>query len=425
MNGGEREDNLDPPVPPHWFGLTRGALAAITTMVAVGIAVSLLPPLLALTLAERGVSERAIGLLVATIALASLFTTPFAARLAGRFGTANVIAAVTPLAAIIMIVVWFVPDIRLLLPLVFLYGAAIALAFTLSEYWIATATPDRRRGFVMGLYATVLSIGFAIGPAIVALAGANSIRPFLIGAVLMGLSALPALAARGVSPKLGAAARHRFAAYIFAVPTATLGVFAFAVGESSGFAFLPLWGAHLGFSLATAPLLASAMTLGNLAFQIPLGLLADRVARRPVLLACGLVGAIGMLLRLARFRQHHPARRHPVCLGRSHRRHLHGRACPPRLAFFRRRPRQCQRRARLLLRAWHADRPGRGRRRHGASADRRAAAGARSGVRGLCAHRHPAHGAKAAQPLTSATAGGISPLKGKTQGSPRWPRPQP
>jgi MFS family permease len=265
-------------------------------MVAVGIAVSLLPPLLALTLAQRGVSERAIGFLVATIALASLCATPFASRIAARFGTANVIAAVTPLAAILMIVVWFISDIRLLIPTIFLYGAAIAIAFTLSEYWIVAATPDRRRGFVMGLYATILSIGFAIGPAIVALAGANSIRPFLIGATLMGLSALPALAARGVSPKFEAAARHRFTVYIFAVPTATLGVFAFAVAESSSFAFLPLWGTHLGFGLATAPLLASAMTLGNVAFQIPLGLLADRIARRPLLLACGLMGAIGMAL---------------------------------------------------------------------------------------------------------------------------------
>jgi MFS family permease len=34
-------------------------------------------------------------------------------------------------------------------------------------------------------------------------------------------------------------------------------------------------------------------------FQIPLGLLADRVARRPLLLACGLIGAAGMTLAWA------------------------------------------------------------------------------------------------------------------------------
>ena len=39
----------------------------------------------------------------------------------------------------------------------------------------------------------------------------------------------------------------------------------------------------------------SAMTLGNVFFQIPLGLIADRIDRRKVLLFCGIVGAAGMV----------------------------------------------------------------------------------------------------------------------------------
>jgi MFS family permease len=278
------------------FGITRGAIAATATMVSFGIAVSLLPPLLALTLDQRGVSERTIGLLVAMIALAALVTTPFVSRIARRFGVANVIAIATPTAAVLMIVVWSISKVSFLFPVIFLYGVALALTFTLSELWIVAVTPEGRRGFVMGLYATFLSIGFAIGPAILAIAGADSIRPFMIGAVLMALAALPALTARDASPVFEHAARHPFGTYIFAVPTATFGVFAFAIGESSGFAFLPLWGMHLGFALTTAPLLASAMTLGNVAFQIPVGLLADRLPRRPMLLVCAIVGALALPL---------------------------------------------------------------------------------------------------------------------------------
>jgi len=281
---------------PTRFGVTRGAVAAITTMVSFGIAVSLLPPLLALTLDQRGVSERTIGFLVATIALAALCTTPFVSRIARRFGAANVIAVATPAAAVLMIVVWSLSELTLLFPVIFIYGVALALTFTLSEVWIIAATPDHRRGFVMGLYATFLSIGFAIGPAILAAAGSGSIRPFLIGAVLMVLAAIPSLLARDVSPVFESEARHRFGIYIFAVPTATFGVFAFAIGESSGFAFLPLWGTHLGFGLGTAPLLASAMTLGNVMFQIPIGLMSDRVSRRLMLLVCGIVGAVALPL---------------------------------------------------------------------------------------------------------------------------------
>lgn len=276
------------------LGITKGAAAAIATIVAVGIAVSLLPPLIALNLSARGISERTIGLLASTLAIAALFATPFAPKIAARYGTATVIATLTPMAAVLIPFVWLVEDIIYLFPIVFLYGGAVSLCFTLSEYWINAATPGHRRGFVMGLYATLLSVGFAIGPAIIAVIGARSIAPFLIGSLLMALSAIPAFLARGVSPDIGRPSRHRFAVFIFAVPVATLGAFAFALGESGGFAFLPLWGQHLGFGPAIVPLLASAMTLGNVVFQIPLGALADKVDRRHLLLGCGLVGALGM-----------------------------------------------------------------------------------------------------------------------------------
>jgi MFS family permease len=91
----------------------------------------------------------------------------------------------------------------------------------------------------------------------------------------------------------------RFSGYLLAVPTATLGVFVFAMGESGGFAFLPLWGHHLGFTPTVAVFLVSAMTLGNVVFQIPLGLLADRTDRRAVLLGCAICGALGMPLAWA------------------------------------------------------------------------------------------------------------------------------
>jgi MFS family permease len=281
------------------FGLTRGALAAIATISAVGIAVSLMPPLVSLNLSARGVSESTIGLLVATISLSSLAVTPFATSIAARLGTARLIAVSTLVGALLIPTVWFTQSLALLFAIMFVYGAALTLCFTLSEYWINAATSEGRRGFVMGIYATILSLGFATGPAIVALLGFDSVRPFLVGAGVMALSAIPALLARGISPDFSHASRRRFSGFILAVPTATLGVFVFAMGEQSGFTFLPLWGGHLGFDPTAATLLASAMTLGNVALQIPIGLLADRFDRRKVLLACGLIGTLGMALAWA------------------------------------------------------------------------------------------------------------------------------
>jgi MFS family permease len=286
------------------FGLTRGAGAAIATIVSVGIAVSLMTPLVSLTLYARGISERQIGLVFLVYASAALFATPVTTRIAARLGTANTIATATMIAALLMPLAWYISDVDWLLPVMFVFGACLSVCFTLSEYWITSATPENRRGVIVGIYATLLSVGFAIGPAIIVLlgtdpdAGIGDRAPhraaFLLGSGLLMLAAVPALLARDVSPDFREVPKMRFTSFLFAVPIATLGAFVFSMGESSGFAFLPLWGGHLGFAASTSALLVSAMTLGNVVFQIPLGMLADRMDRRLIVLACAIVGAGGM-----------------------------------------------------------------------------------------------------------------------------------
>ncbi|MYZ46676.1 MFS transporter [Propylenella binzhouense] len=280
-------------------GLTPGAVAAIATTVAVGTAASLLPPLLSLTLTGRGVSERTVGMLISVIALASLTIAPFAARIAARFGTAPTIAVATLVMASLVAVTHFIGDVRLLFPVAYAYGIATSLCFTLSEYWINAATPENRRGMVIGIYASMLSIGFAVGPAIIAVLGIGSVVPYLVGALILVGASVPVLLARRHSPDFHEVPRARFVSFILAVPVATIGAFVFAMGEGGGFAFLPVWGAKLGFSEHIVPLLASAMTLGNVIFQVPIGMLADRVDRRLVLFVLGVVGCVGMVLAWA------------------------------------------------------------------------------------------------------------------------------
>jgi MFS family permease len=327
------------------LGLTASATAAIVTVVAVGMAISRMPPLLSITLSGRGVSERAIGLLVSTIAVASLATMPLAPRLAARFGTARTIVAALLVAASLIPVYRGIEALALFFPLAFVYGACLSTVFVLSEAWINAVTDERHRGTVMGIYATVLSLGFASGPAILAAVGMDSLRPFLIGSAILFLATLPVLAARRVSPEFGGGGHQPFVGFLFAVPLATFGVFCFAMAESGGFAFLPLWGMRLGYEKATAPLFASAMTLGNVALQIPLGLLADRIDRRGRHVRHG-GGRHGL-------GQPVPPHAGAVRVGRGDGRTLHGRAGAPRLARARGRP--CGRQRRLHLRLFARD----------------------------------------------------------------------
>jgi MFS family permease len=84
--------------------------------------------------------------------------------------------------------------------------------------------------------------------------------------------------------------------FILAAPSATLGALVFGAAETGGFALLPVYGLHLGFDATAAAFLVSVVALGNVLFQIPIGLLSDRTDRCRLLLVIGIAALVGALL---------------------------------------------------------------------------------------------------------------------------------
>jgi MFS family permease len=178
----------------------------------------------------------------------------------------------------------------------FVFSAALGALFVLSEYWITTSAPASHRGLVMGVYATVLALGLAVGPLILAAVGTEGWPPYLVGALQFALAAIPLVLARDLSPSLTPGSGPRLLSLVRAAPVATLAAFVFGVIETSAYAFLPIYGINIGRSHADAALLLSAVALGNVGLQIPIGMLADRLDRRLILLFCTLCSALGAVL---------------------------------------------------------------------------------------------------------------------------------
>jgi len=276
-------------------GGISGLVAAIGSIAAVGLGFSITLPLLALTLEDRGISSTWIGLNTAFWGLASLAITPFIPRLAGRVGTGLLLALSIGVLAICL-PVFFLSPFWLWFPLRLVAGAALTITFVLSEFWISSAAPPERRGIIMGIYATVLSAGFALGPAILSLTGTRGFTPFLTGSAVLFLGTLPVLIGMGVAPKLTHHAGGSFRRFLFLAPAATGASLLFGVVESGAFSLLPLYGQRVGHDRETVILLGIAATIGNIVLQMPMGLLSDRVDRRKLLFGIALVGLAGTML---------------------------------------------------------------------------------------------------------------------------------
>lgn len=268
--------------------------AAIACIVAVGIGLSLSIPLLSFALDAKGASRTLIGINTAMGGIATVACAPFISGWARRFGMQAVLSAAIALGVISLLAFQVAGPIWLWFPLRFILGAALAVLFVLSEYWINAAAPEGRRGLVLGAYATALSVGFATGPQVLALVGTSGPLPYFTGAALFALAALPVLFAGGKAPAIEDHPSTGVMSFLWAAPAGTLAALAFGAAETGAIALLPLYGMAIGLDAMGAVSLISAFVLGNVLFQIPIGLIADRIDRRWVLLCCATIGAAGM-----------------------------------------------------------------------------------------------------------------------------------
>ena len=166
-------------------------------------------PLLSVILESRGHSASMIGLNTAVAGLASIAAAPLATPLAARFGVVWTMLAMIVIGAFSVLGFYVAPSFWMWFPLRAILHVALTVLFILSEFWISMAAPPRRRGFVLGVYATVLSLGFAFGPWLYAQMGSSGFLPFGVTFALVILAAIPVLAAAGESPQIRRAAASR------------------------------------------------------------------------------------------------------------------------------------------------------------------------------------------------------------------------
>lgn len=276
----------------HW----RSLAAAIATISAMGAAIGLGIPLLSVLLEARGHSASLIGANTAVAGLASIVAAPLAAPIAAKIGVARAIVLMLFIGSFAFLGFHFFQPLWAWFALRIVLHFALTVLFVLSEYWINASAPPEKRGLVLGIYATSLSLGFALGPWLFSRIGSSGGLPFYVGFAIILIAIIPVLIAWRDSPDFEEGEHVPFLPFIFAVPTATMAVFVFGAVETGGFALFPVFGARVGFSEGDAALLLTMIGLGNVLMQIPLGILSDRISdRRKLLLFCAVTGLVGMI----------------------------------------------------------------------------------------------------------------------------------
>jgi MFS family permease len=284
-----------PAIPP---GQRWRTLAAIIACISVfGTTLGLTLPLLSVLLERQGVSATLIGLSAATPALAILVGSIFVPFMVRTLGARRYILICLATSIVTLLLLPAFPNVWAWFPIRFLMGLAISGLFVVSESWINQVADDANRGKIIGVYTTILALGFLIGPGILQVIGIDPLWPFLLAAAVTLLAFIP-LAMPGLwlpPTDTGSGGRPAFA-FFGLLPLLIGATFLASFADGAAMALLPLFALKHGLTENAATFAISVAVIGGLCLQVPAGWLADRIGGRPVLVLGGLIGTAGSLL---------------------------------------------------------------------------------------------------------------------------------
>lgn len=280
------EQVLPGAVQPHELTerqIRLSLLAHFLSSLSIGIAIGGMVPLISVTLEARGVDTVLIGVNSAMTSLGVIAAAPFVPSFVRRLGAGWAIVVGLMLTTVAAAGLGIFQELWVWLMLRFLIGVGIVTQWVVSETWMNAIATERRRGLVMSIYVTSIAAGFALGPLILSLVGTDGVLPFLIFAMLLGLTALPMISIRHWAPPLALNERGSPLRLLKQAPTIAMAALAVGMVDAAFFTFLPVYGLRVGLDQDQSLMLLTAALGGNVILQIPLGWLADKVDRRMLL----------------------------------------------------------------------------------------------------------------------------------------------
>jgi MFS family permease len=271
-----------------------GIMATVTVF---AVAQGLTYPLLSFILERQGTTPGLIGLSAAMTPLGFIVSAAFIPALARRVGGARLAILCSTLAALTLVAIGWTQEVRAWMPLRFLLGLFANPLYVISETWLVSITPGPRRGRIMGLYSSIVSGGFAIGPLSLGLVGTQGWPPFMIGIAAFLVCGLIVLAVVPRLPKMPHEGEATSVGGFFALaPLLLFAVFAAAALEQVLLSLFAVYGAALGSAEERIASLITCFVAGNAVLQVLLGRVAEQLGSSRTMSSCAVASLAGCLL---------------------------------------------------------------------------------------------------------------------------------
>lgn len=275
--------------------VTGTLVAALATVGVCDVAFGLTLQLQPLIMDARGIPAWLIGVNTAAGAIGVLTAGPVLPRLIAAWGARRV-AFIS-----ILVIVGCLAAMALLPPpwwwfgFRFFLGASIGSLFTVSETWVLTVATDANRGRLMGIYTSMLSVTFAVGPTILPFTGIEGLLPWLICITFVAAGLVP-LALVSIQDASGEGEHGSIMNVLRRAPVLFACIAAATIFDSVIISFFSIFAQRNGIPLASASSMLAAGIVSGVVFFYPLGMWADRWSKNGVVLLCALTTVLSCLL---------------------------------------------------------------------------------------------------------------------------------
>lgn len=262
-----------------------------------GFSQGMLLPLISAIFERDGLSSTLNGLNATGLYIGTLLVSPFMEGPLRRYGYKPIIiiGGILVFSSLLLFPLWKHAIFWFFLRLLIGIGDH-GLHFA-TQTWITSTSPQYKLGRNFAIYGLSFSIGFAAGPLFVPLVNIFEGLPFIISAALC-IAAWSLVfrlqndfpeALRSDGEKGNFFTRFRITTSFAWV--AFLGPFGYGFLESSLNAMYPVYALRNGVELTSLSIILSSFSIGGIVSQLPLGMLSDKIGRRPVLLVAFSGGA--------------------------------------------------------------------------------------------------------------------------------------
>ena len=175
-------------------------------------------------------------------------------------------------------------------------GFCFAGVYVTAESWLNNSSTNENRGKALSLYMIVQMAGIVTAQGMLAMGDPSGYVLFVIASVAVSISFAPILLSISPTPAFETTKPMSLRDLYELSPLGCVGMFMMGGVFSAQFGMSAVYGSAAGMSVGQISTFVSAIFIGALIMQYPIGWISDRMDRRLLIMGISLVGGIGAIL---------------------------------------------------------------------------------------------------------------------------------